>query len=210
MPNALIWGASGGIGGALARLLKTQGWGVYAVARDESKIFEGVDFSCTFDAGDGYSIQAAISQIATQTTELDLVVYAAGGLRLSSLEDTEMSLWKEIMNANLTGVQQTARASLLLLKEDGHMMILGAYVEKITLPRFGAYAAAKAALEPLVAVLVKEQRKRKFTLVRPPAVATPFWAELPISVPKNALTPEFVAEAMLARYESGETGWLDL
>ncbi|MDZ4770935.1 MAG: SDR family NAD(P)-dependent oxidoreductase [Chloroflexota bacterium] len=210
MPEALIWGASGGIGGALVRALKARGWKVYGAARNESRIPSDADLTCSFSAGNDYSIDGAVSLIAYQTSALDLIVYAAGGIRLSAVEDTDSAAWSDMLIANLTGAARTIRASLPLLKEGGHAMIVGAYVDKVTLPRFAPYAVAKAGLEPLVAILAKEQRKRKFTLVRPPAVATPFWDGLPLKVPANALTPEQVADAMIARYDSGETGMLDL
>jgi uncharacterized protein YbjT (DUF2867 family) len=37
MPDALIWRASGGIGSAIVRRLKGEGWRVFAATRDERK-----------------------------------------------------------------------------------------------------------------------------------------------------------------------------
>ncbi len=210
MPEALIWGASGGIGGALVRALKGRGWAVYGAARDERRVPAEADGAVAFDAGDAFSISTAASVIAQQANPLDLVVYAAGGARLATVEELDDPAWAHMLTINLTGAARAVRASLPLLREGGHVMLIGAYVDKISFPRFAAYAAAKAGLEPLTAVLTREQRKLKFTLVRPPAVASRFWDGLPIPLPKNALTPEAVAEAIIARFEGGETGMLDL
>jgi NADP-dependent 3-hydroxy acid dehydrogenase YdfG len=210
MPEALIWGASGSIGSALVRTLKTRGWAVYGAARDELRIPPEADGAVSFDAGDPFSITAAASAIAGQANLLDLVVYAAGGARLATVEELDDAAWAHMLTINLTGAARAARASLPLLREGGHVMFIGAYVDKISFPRFAAYAAAKAGLEPLTAVLTREQRKLKFTLVRPPAVAGRFWDGLPIPLPKNALTPEAVAEAIAGRWERGESGMLDL
>jgi NAD(P)-dependent dehydrogenase (short-subunit alcohol dehydrogenase family) len=210
MPEILIWGASGGIGGAMVTLCKAQGWTVYAAARHEDRIPQDVDLTVSFRAEDPYSIQSAAYSVGQATSGLDLVVYAAGGMMAAALDSINANDWSAVMDANLNGAARCAAVSVSLLKEGGHLMIIGAYVDKISLPKFGAYAAAKAGLEPLVTVLSKEHRKLRFTLVRPGAVDTPFWRNVPFSLPKGAATPESVAAAMLERFRTGQTGLLDL
>jgi NAD(P)-dependent dehydrogenase (short-subunit alcohol dehydrogenase family) len=210
MNEALIWGASGGIGGALATLLKTRGWHVFAAARNESHIPPDMDRSYGFDAADPYSCDNVAMGVAQASSGLDLAVYAAGAMSASTAESFEPTAWQKVMDANLNGAWLAAKASVHLLKEGGHFMVIGAYVDKISLPRFSAYAAAKAGLEPLMTILAKEHRKLKFTLVRPGAVDTPFWANVPFKLPAGAASPAAVAEAMLARWESGQAGVLDL
>lgn len=210
MPDALIWGASGGIGSALAMLLKGRGWRVFAAARDERKIPAGMDETYSFEAGDPYSFDAVSIAVAQASDGLDLVVYAAGGLIAQTMDSLEARAWRDVMDANLNGVWLAAKASAHTLREGSHFMVLGAHVDKITLPRFGAYAAAKAGLEPLLAILAKEHRKFKFTLVRPGAVDTRFWANVPFKLPAGAAQPSAVAEAILAHYEGGMAGTLDV
>ncbi len=210
MPDALIWGASGGIGRALVTHLKAQGWRVFAVARDVSRIPAEADFSYQFDAGFAGSITDVSMAVIHDTAGLDLMVYAAGGLLAKTVEQVTPDEWQHVMDANLNGFYRTTHGALNLLREGAHVMVIGAYVDKITLPRFAAYAAAKAGLEPLLTILQKEQRKLNFTLVRPGAVATPFWENVPFKLPAGALTAEAVAEAILNRYTSGAKGILDL
>jgi NADP-dependent 3-hydroxy acid dehydrogenase YdfG len=210
MPDALIWGASGGIGSALATLLKVRGWRVFAAARDERKIPAGMDESYSFNAADPYTFDAVSMSVAQASDGLDLAVYAAGGLIAQTMDSLEARAWRDVMDANLNGVWLAAKASAHTLREGGHFMVLGAHVDKITLPRFGAYAAAKAGLEPILAILAKEHRKLKFTLVRPGAVDTPFWANVPFKLPAGAAQPSAVAEAILAHYEDGGAGTLDV
>jgi NADP-dependent 3-hydroxy acid dehydrogenase YdfG len=211
MPEALIWGASGGIGSALAARLRDAGWRVYAAARSEAKVPPGLAAVHSFDASDPFSCDAVAHATAQiMDAGLDLMVYAAGVMRASTADQTDAAAWRAVLDANLNGAHLAARASLPLMKEGGHVVLLGAYVQAISLPRFGAYAAAKAALEPLATILQKENRKLKVTLVRPPAVDTAFWANVPFKLPSGALTPAQVAEAILARWTSGEAGPLDL
>lgn len=211
MPEALIWGASGGIGGALVTALKSANWRVFAAARDQARIPAGADVRLPFDAAAESSIAEAALVIAHETSGLDLMVYAAGELEAEKLLDLSTAGWQSTLDANLTGAYLAARSSLNLMREGGHMVFIGAYVEQILLPKLGAYAAAKAALVPFVTILAKENRKRKFTLVRPPAVNTPFWQHLPFSLPDDKkLSPEQVAAAILAHVQSGASGELNL
>lgn len=209
MPEGLIWGASGGIGSALVSLLKERGWRVFAAARDESRV-PPCDLVCAFDAADEYSFKEAAMRVAYESGGIDLVVYAAGGLVAAPVADITRDGWDAVIESNLSGAVRAAQVSVPLMKEGGHMMFIGAYIDHLILPKFAAYAAAKAGLEPLIGILAKEHRKHKFTVVHPGAVATPFWNNAPFSLPKNAKQPIAVAEAILARWESGETGKLDL
>jgi hypothetical protein len=210
LPQALIFGASGGIGSALVMLLRARGWKVFAAARDESRIPESADATFAFEAGKPFTFSHIAMMVAQETDGLDLVVYAAGAMRASLVDQFDAEGWAEVFEANLGGAQQAARAAIPLLREGGHFIVIGAYTDKLVLPKFGAYAAAKAALETMVSVLAKENRKFRFTVVRPGAVETPFWSNVPFSLPKNAARPENVAEAVLAHVEANGAGLLDL
>lgn len=90
------------------------------------------------------------------------------------------------------------------------MMFFGAYGDHLILPKMGTYASAKAGLEPHVKVLAKENRKYKFTLIRPGAVDTPFWDNAPFKLPKNAKSPDEVVTTIAAHHNKGEGGDLNL
>ncbi len=211
MPEALIWGASGGIGSALVRTLKSTGWRVHAAARDEMRIPEEADCAYAFDAADPQSFEQVALFVAQEAADgLDLVIYAAGAVNGGKLDTLDGNEWTQNITANLTGAHLAARTSLDLLSKDGHLMFIGAYVDKITLPKMGGYAAAKAGLETMVAVLRKENRRRNITMVRPPAVDTDFWDNVPFSKPDGAISPESVASAIMEAISAGESGELDL
>lgn len=210
MSDVLIWGASGGIGRAFVEHCKEQSWRVFAAARQEAAIPPQADAVLHFDAADPFTFQQVAMSVAQQTDGLDLVVYAAGGLVPALLEKMSADEWAAVLDANLTGAFLAAQVSVGLLKPGGHMMLLGAFVPKITLPRMGAYAVAKAGLEILVSVLQKENRKLKITLVRLPAVDTPFWVNVPFRLPPGALAPGEVAAAALKHFYADGSGELDL
>lgn len=208
--EALIWGASGGMGSALVTHLKSQSWRVFAAARDEGRIPPEADFTYRFDASAPHTIASIPSLIAPESDGVDLMVYAVGAMRNGMLDKMSPEDYALVMNSNLTGAWLAAQACLPLMKEGGHMVFVGAYIEHLILPKMGVYAAVKAALDPLVKVIAKENRKLKFTLLRPGAVDTGFWANVPFKMPKDAKSPSVIAEAILRRYESGESGDLNL
>ncbi len=210
MTSALIWGASGGIGQALVRTLKQNGWRVYAAARDTSRIPPQADFSYSFDAMQPATISEVQLLAAQDSDGMDLVVYAAGNLRPELLKNASLDDWSAVIQANLTGAFLVAGKSLYLLREGGHMMFLGAYVDHVTLPKMASYAVAKAGLETMVSVLRKENRRHRFSVVRPGAVDTPFWASAPFKKPSDAKSPEAVAAAILAHYRAGTNDDLNL
>ncbi len=89
-------------------------------------------------------------------------------------------------------------------------MYLGAVSERLALPGLAAYAAAKAGLESFVTALSKENRTRRYTVVRPGAVDTPLWNKMPVRLPRNAVTPAEMASRILAVYQERRTGIIDL
>lgn len=210
MPDALIWGASGGIGRALVAQLKDAGWRVFAAARTLDRIPQNADFAYRFNAHDPDSIKDAALAIAHDTDGIDLLAYTAGGVVSGPMAEFAPDSWSAVMDANLNGAYLAVRSALNLLNEGAAVMAIGAYVDKIMLPKFGPYTVAKAGLEPMLTILQKEHRKLKFSLVRPPAVDTPFWDNVPFKLPDGALSPDAVATAMIERYNAGEKGLLDL
>jgi len=210
MPTALIWGASGGIGASLTKLLDTEGWQVYGVARDETKINLELDAIIEFEASDFASIQSAMMQVAQETDELDLVVYAVGDLVYERLSKMDHDGWLQTLNSNLSGAFYVANQTLPLLRKGGSMIFIGAYIDHVRIPKMGAYAVAKAALDELVAMLAKENRRHKFMIVRPGAVDTAFWENVSFSMPDDAKSPDIVANAILNHYQNGEDGDINL
>ncbi|GAB4413788.1 MAG: SDR family oxidoreductase [Anaerolineae bacterium] len=210
MADALIWGASGGIGAALVSTLHHAGWRVLAVARDVARIPAQASFVCSFDAANPASFKEASTLLAHETQGVELAVYAAGELRAELLKKMSLTDWDAVLVSNLTGAFLAASHSLYLLNEGGLMAFIGAYVDHVTLPKMGAYAAAKAGLETLVTVLRKENRRQRFAVVRPGAVNTALWQNAPFRLPADAKPPEAVAQAILAHYHSGGNDDLNL
>jgi len=210
MADALVWGASGGIGQALVNELNNSGWRVFAAARDKEAIPNGVFDRYRFNATDYNAIKNIAVDLAHQTSGLDLWVYAAGGLQADLLRKMSPDAWSAVIDSNLSGAFQTISKTVHLIKDGGQATFIGAYIDHLILPKMGAYAVAKAGLEPMISVLQKENRKVNFTLVKPGAVATDFWNNAPFRMPADAKSPDVVAQAIITQYEDRQRGILAL
>lgn len=157
-----------------------------------------------------WEINRAVQAIASDLGEIDLSIYAAGSDLTGKVELLPLVAWHEMLAVNLTGAVACTRASLPILTEKAHLFYLSALLEKITRSDFSAYTASKAGLEAFVQILAQEQPKKRVTWVRPSAVDTPFWNNLPMTLPKRHLTPAMVAQAITAAYSSAYTGRLDV
>ena len=211
MQTALIWGAAGGIGRALVDTLSERGWRVLGIARDAAALSDMDIESYSAELSREADVAAAALWAAQQSEgAVNLWVYAAGDMIGKPLADTTAGEWERIFGANVTGAHLAVAHSLALVPAGGHLVFIGAYVDRIMLPKLGAYAASKAALDAYVTVLAKEVRDRRVTNVRVGnvrvgAVDTPLWREVPFR-----LSPFDVADAVLRAYAEGHKGNLDL
>lgn len=215
MAVSLIWGAEGGIGRALCARLTAEGWEVYGIARQRSgEAGDGPGSQrhiiAAADVTDPSAVRRALSVVGESTEDIDLWIYAVGDI--TSVKTSEMTHqdWERIVGSNLTGAFITTGLSLPLLKDDAHLIFLGAISERLQLPGLSAYAAAKSGLEAYAAALAKEERRRKITVVRPTAVATRLWDKVPFNLPRGALSPDEAAERILAAYRDESTGTVDI
>lgn len=208
--TAMIWGANGGIGRALLKNLAADNWTVAAISRSPEETAVLTPHSFAADVRHDMSVQNAVLETNAEIGEIKLWIYAAGDISSSPVNRMEPATWERILAANLNGAYLATHRSLPLLAEDAHLFYLGAVSERLRLPGLSAYAAAKAGLEAFAEALRKEERKKRITVVRPGAVATPFWEKVPLRLPKDAADPEKVASRIIAAYQEGLSGFLDL
>lgn len=211
MKTMMIWGAAGGIGQALLSIVQKQDdWTAVALSRHSYQLEELADFSFDADVADDHSVQNGVLATSYEVEQVDWWVYAAGDITAQKVDEMKPDKWEQILEANLTGAYRALHHSLPLLAPKAHIMFLGAVSERLKLPGLSAYVTAKMGLEAFAETLRKEQRQRNVTVVRPGAVDTPFWEKVPMRLPKDAASPQKVAQKMLEAYKSGHSGQLDL
>lgn len=208
MKTALIWGASGGIGSALARLLVEQGWQVAGAARRVNLVRAITPLAFEADVSRPASVQDAVTAMSQEMDEVDWWVYCAGDIASMPIQNQSPAQFQRLLDANLTGAYTCLHTSLPLLTKDAPLAFIGAVHERMRLPGLSGYAAAKAGLEALAEVARKELR-RTVLVARPGAVDTPLWTRVPFKLPPGAASPEIFAAKLLRAYQSGTSGVVD-
>ncbi len=209
MKTALIFGA-GGVGRALASRLKGEDVRVLLVGRTTAEAEAlGVEGTAA-DLASEADVRALCLWVAQLGVPIDLVVVASGDMAGRTMDETSAAEFSALMANNLNPVFFALTQVTPLLAPDAHRVVLGAYADRLAFPRLGPYAAAKAAVDALVRVALKEQRSLKTTMLRLPAVDTPLWKKAPFPLPKGALTAASVAESVVTAWREGKVGVVDL
>ena len=100
MKNAFITGTSSGLGRALAVRLREPGWQVYGCSRRGCDLVGVHDRR--LDLTDYASVPAALDQLLTGVTSIDLVVLNAGVLgEIRDLSETPLDRVKQVMETNV-------------------------------------------------------------------------------------------------------------
>ena len=118
------------------------------------------------------------------------------------------------MQVNYFGSVRITMALLpeMCRKGDGHVINLSTIGTQVSLPRFSAYVASKAALEAWTRSAAAEffERGVRFTIVNFPLVKTPMISPTKIYEQASVLTPEqaagMIAEAIINRTARQSTG----
>lgn len=209
MKTAMIWGANGGIGRALTKKLAAEQWRVIAIIRHGDDV-PGAAVTIQADVTNARAVETAVMSAAYDIDSVDLWIYAAGDITYAKIDKMPPEDWQRIVDVNLLGPYLATHYSLPLLAINAHLIFLGAVSERLRLPGLSAYAAAKSGLEAFADALRKEQRQRRVLVVRPGAVATPFWDKVPMRLPKDAASPAKVSAKILEAYKNGDNGILNL
>ena len=181
---AIVTGASRGIGAAVAERLARDGLTVvvnYAgdAAPAEAlvrKIEEagGRALAAQADVSDPAAVRRLFDSAETAFGGVDVLVNNAGIMKLSRIADSDDELFASHVAVNLKGTFNALREAARRLRNGGRIVNVSTSVVGTRLETYGVYAATKAAVETLTAILSKELRGRSITVnaVAPGPTAT--------------------------------------
>lgn len=176
---ALITGATSGIGLAMADEFSKRGDTVYAVARREAKLPEGVRF-IRADVTLMEQVEAAVGEVLRREGRIDVLVNNAGFGISGAVEFTEPADAKRQFDVNFFGMVNMTKAVLPAMREAGGGMILNiSSVAAVTpIPYQTYYSASKAAINAYTMALANEVRGHniKVAALMPGDVKTGFTA----------------------------------
>jgi 3-oxoacyl-[acyl-carrier protein] reductase len=223
---ALVTGASGGIGAAIARVLHAQGASV-ALSGTRREALEALAAElgerahvCPADLSDPAAPDALLTAAEVAAGPLHVLVNNAGFTRDMLALRMKDEDWAAVLEVDLTAPFRLARASLkgMLRRRAGRIISIGSIVGSTGNPGQANYAAAKAGLIGMTKALAQEVASRGITvnLVAPGFVATAMTDALPDaqraklaeSIPLGRLGQPADIGAAVAYLASDEAGWV--
>ena len=191
---ALVTGASGGIGGAVARALHGAGARVALSGTREAPLRELAEalgerahvLPC--DLSDPAAVDALPKAAASAMGSLDVLVNNAGITRDQLFMRMSDEEWSSVIDVNLTAAMRLSRGALrgMMKARWGRIVGVGSIVGATGNPGQAAYAAAKAGMVAMNKSLAYEVASRGVTV--------------------NTVAPGFIGTAMTDKLDEGQRG----
>ncbi|MFG1605332.1 SDR family oxidoreductase [Actinoplanes sp. NPDC049265] len=190
----VVTGTSSGIGAATARELARRGFHVLAGARRPTEPSAGVE-PITLDITSPDQVAALADRVAADGRPLRAVINNAGIGINGPVEALPMDAWRQQLEVNLFGQIAVTQALLpALLRGAGRVINISSVGGRVALPTYGAYAAAKFALEGLSDSLRREMAPHgvRVIVIQPGGVRTELTSHAIVTADRMiaALTPE--------------------
>jgi NAD(P)-dependent dehydrogenase (short-subunit alcohol dehydrogenase family) len=176
--RVLVVGASGALGGELARRLHENGARVVAAGRDPERtraVAEDVGTDpLTLDVVDVEACAATVAAAVEQLGGLDLLLVTVGVAAFGKAAELDEAVAEELYAVDVLGPVALVRAAIPHLRESsGTVAVISAVLADLPTSGMADYSAAKAALATWLQVLRREERRSLRVLdVRPPHLDT--------------------------------------
>lgn len=204
--NALVTGATGGLGGAMARALHSQG-AVVAISGTRKEALEALAkemgdrvhvLPCNL--GDAAQIEALVPDAEKAMGQLNILVNNAGITRDGLFMRMKDDDWEQVLSVNLTSAFRLSRACLrgMMKRRFGRIISITSVVGVTGNAGQGNYAASKAGMIGMSKSLAAEVASRNITVN---CVAPGF-----ISSPMTDALNEKQKEAIMGTIPAGRLG----
>ena len=180
MRSALVTGGSSGIGLAVARMLREEGYALTLAARNVERLEAAAQElgATTFaiDVRDEEGCSRLVDAHLEAHSGLDVLVNSAGVGIAGKIGDTSTKHFDLQQSVNLRAAFLVTREALPALRNSrGYVVNLASIAGTIATPGLATYGAAKAALIALTRSLIREERETgvRATALCPAFVDTP-------------------------------------
>lgn len=188
--NAVITGASRGIGKALAQLFALHGYNLFLCSKTESHLLQTIEELKTAyphitvdgkaaDIGKKGEADLFGEWVLNQTDSVDVLINNAGTFVQGNVSEEDDGALEKMLEVNLYSAYYTTRAILPRMKaqQSGHIFTICSIASLAAYPGGGAYGISKYALLGFTKNLRQELKEHgiKVTAVIPGAVYTDSW-----------------------------------
>ena len=170
---AIVTGASRGIGAAVAERLAKDGFTVVINYSGDTKSAEalarkiegngGRALTAKADVSDPGAVRGMFDAAEAAFGGVDVLVNNAGIMKLATIADSDDAMFDRQVAINLKGSFNAMREAARRLRDGGRIVNFSSSVVGVKPETYGVYAATKAAIETMTAVLSKELRGRSIT-----------------------------------------------
>jgi NAD(P)-dependent dehydrogenase (short-subunit alcohol dehydrogenase family) len=199
---ALITGGSSGIGLAIARMLRDEGFGLTLVSRRRERIEAAAEelgaHAIAADVGDADECARAVAEHRERFGRLDVLVNSAGVGIAGTIEQLPAKHFDLQVGVNLRGLFLVTQAAVPLLRESHGLVVnLASIAGTLPTPGLATYGATKAAVISLTKSLNEELDADgvRAIAICPGFVDTPM-AEWSGIAPDEMIQPEDCAEVV--------------
>jgi 3-oxoacyl-[acyl-carrier protein] reductase len=207
--TALVTGATGGIGGSIARALHAQGATV-AISGTRREVLEQIASTLggrvhvmPCNLADSAEVEKLVPAAEEKMQKLDILVANAGVARDNLLVQLKDEDWDQVIAINLTATFRLARAATkgMMRRRFGRIIGITSVVGVTGNAGQANYTAAKAGMIGMFKSLAQDYAKRNVTAncIAPGFIATPMTDKL----------NESQREAILGRVPAGRLGGPD-
>jgi 2-hydroxycyclohexanecarboxyl-CoA dehydrogenase len=164
---ALVTGAAGGIGRAIAGRLSEAGWAVALLDRDADGCAEVQEelrakgrqaLGCVADVTDFAGLQKAVAKVREQLGPVQVLVSNAGWDRIQPFIENPPELWEELIAINLKGAVFVTRLVVedMIKAGQGRLIFISSDAARVGSSGEAVYAACKAGLIGFAKTLARE------------------------------------------------------
>ena len=200
---ALITGATGGIGGAIARKMRDAGATVVVSGRNVAKMDaefgdEYIKIPCDL-AADGGAVELVMNTIEA-AGKIDILINNAGITRDTLLMRMTDEQFDEVINTNLRSCFKMCRAAIMPMMKNrfGRIINMASIIGTIGGPGQANYAASKGGMIAMTKSIAAEVASRGITAN---AIAPGF-----IKTPMTDVLPDELKKTYLAQIPAGRFG----
>ena len=192
LKSVLITGCSSGIGLCLAHGLRSEGYRVFASARNSDDVdkLKALGFeSLLLDLSSSGSINDAISELYQKTNKLYALINNGAYGQAGALEDISRDALEKQFQANVFGWHELTNLVLPKMRKEniGRVIYISSVLGFVAMPFRGPYIASKFAIEGLVNTLRLElsDTNIKFSLIQPGPIESKFRANAYLAFKEN-------------------------
>lgn len=187
--NAIVTGASRGLGLAIARMLASSGFNLFLLAKNEERLAEVktqiesdfktevTTFACDFS--DEKATRVVVEKLSETVASVEVLVNNVGAFEMGDLAEVSNDQVEKLLNINFASTFKITQAYLSAFKKNqsGFIFNIGSIVTEFPRKDLAAYTISKFALQGYSKMLCDELKDDgvKVTEIIPGSINTSSW-----------------------------------